>query len=87
MRLIRFLALAALLASIAWCVTAPGYEPAIAIITSLSALIGTSLAQNRRERRAMQSQKISRNAVGVQAGRDVTIGDINTLKNQKRHAE
>lgn len=84
---IRFLALVALIASIAWCIAAPGYEPAIAVVTSLSALIGASLVQKRRERDAMQSQTISHNAVGVQAGRDVKIGDINTPQDQKRHAE
>lgn len=87
MKGIKFLAWITLVASIAWCIAAPDFEPAIAIATSLSALIGASTVQRRRERDAMQSQTVSHNAVGVQAGRDVTIGDINTPQNQKRHVK
>jgi hypothetical protein len=84
---LKFLALVALLASIAWCIAAPGYESAVAIVTSLSALLGAAVGRKRCAQDTMQSQTIRDSAVGVQAGRDVTVSDINTSQNRKRNAE
>lgn len=49
MLIIKLLAGAALLGSIAWAVAAPDYEPVIAMITSLSALIAAFVSDKRRE--------------------------------------
>jgi len=59
MLIIKLLSGAALLGSIAWVVAAPDYEPAIATITSLSALIATLVVEKRRKTSARQRQVIS----------------------------
>lgn len=76
MLIIKLLAGAALLGSIAWVVAAPDYEPAIAVITSLSALIAAFVSDKRREVSTRQRQRISGNGVGLQAGGDISVGNI-----------
>lgn len=76
MLIIKFLSFMALIGSVAWCVNAPDYEPAIAIITSLSALIASSIASKREQKNSSQTQSVGDNAIGIQSGRDVTVGDI-----------
>ncbi len=76
MLIIKLLSGAALLGSIAWAIAAPGYEPVIAIITSLSALIVAFVSDKRREASARQRQLISGNGVGLQAGGDISVGNI-----------
>lgn len=76
MLIIKLLAGAALLSSIAWAVAAPDYEPAIAVITSLSTLIAAFISDKRREVSTRQRQRISGNGVGLQAGGDISVGNI-----------
>ncbi len=65
----------------AWLYAAPGYEPAIVLITSLIALI-VSFAADRRQ--SSQTQNVSSGAVGIQGGGDVKTGDISSgSKNAK----
>ncbi len=87
MGIIKLLALAALAGSIGWFIAAPSYEPAIAILTSLSTFIGSWLVQKRRDRDSIQRQSVGSNAIGIQAGRDVAIGDINASQGREDHAE
>jgi ABC-type taurine transport system substrate-binding protein len=76
MLIIKLLAVAALLGSIAWAVAAPDYEPVIATITSLSALIAIFVADKRREASTHQRQLVSGSGVGIQAGGDISVGNI-----------
>lgn len=76
MALIKLLTTFALVGSIAWCITEPGYEPGIAIITSLSALVGALFVNRKKAKRDGQKQVVSENGFGIQAGGDVTTGDI-----------
>lgn len=73
MRLITLLSVAALVGSIAWLVAEPGYESAIAVVVSLSAVIGLCGTEKKRADRA-QSQNVEKEGFGIQAGGDVKIG-------------
>ena len=76
MLIIKLLSGAALLGSIAWAIAAPDYEPVIAVIASLSAFIAAIVSDKRRKESARQRQLISGNGVGLQAGGDISVGNI-----------
>lgn len=76
MLIIKLLSGLAIICSVAWFIATPDYEPAIAGITSLSALIAILLGERRAKRRAAQNQSVAENAVGIQAGGDVKVGSI-----------
>ena len=79
----KLLSAAALFGSIAWCIAAPDYEPAIAIITSLSALATVFFVDRKRTPQEAQKQVVSQNGFGIQAGGNVTTGDITTASGEK----
>lgn len=83
MPIIKLLSVVALLCSIAWMVAAPDYEPALAIVASLSTLIANFIIEKRKEATLNQRQEITGNGVGVQAGGDVTVGNIGNLSETK----
>ena len=83
MAYVTILAVVALIASIAWVIAEPGYEPTLAVVGSMSALIAALLVDKKRARRAQQHQSVAKSSVGVQAGGDVTIGCIAGDKNAK----
>jgi hypothetical protein len=74
---IKFLAVIAFFGSVVWFFVAPDYEPAIAIVTSLSALIVAWGRRSKEKAPAGQTQSVQGEGVGVQAGGDVTMGSIN----------
>lgn len=76
MLIVKLLSVAAFIGSIVWMVAAPDYEPALAIVTSLSAFISTVLIEKRKARGATQHQSVSGNGVGIQAGGNVNIGNL-----------
>ena len=75
MLIVRILSLVALVASIAWCIKSPDYEPAIAIVTSLIAVVASWRSAEKKQP-ADQKQVIGEQGFGIQAGGDVTTGDI-----------
>ena len=77
---LKLLAAIAVIGSIAWVIARPGYDSAIAVVTSLAALVGAFVEEKRRARRAQQHQSISESSFGIQAGRDVNLGDIGRKK-------
>lgn len=79
--IIKILSFVALIGSVAWFVYDPDFEPAIAIVTSLSALIATWVASKREQRSASQTQVVGENSVGIQSGGNVTAGDISIKRN------
>jgi hypothetical protein len=82
-KLIKFLAVVALIGSITWLVSAPGFEPALALVGSMSALVSAFVVEKRSQRHARQQQSVSNSSMGIQAGGDVNIGDINSEKHAK----
>lgn len=80
---IKLLTAIVLLGSIAWVIADPGFEPALAVVGSISALISAFLVEKRNARRAQQHQSVSKSSIGVQAGGDVRIGNIDRDKHGK----
>jgi len=76
MAYVKILSVIALIGSITWLIAEPGYEPGLAAIGSISALISAFLVEKRNARRAQQHQSVSKSSVGIQAGGDVSIGTI-----------
>ena len=74
MLIVKVLAGIAFAGSVIWLIAQPDYEPAIAVVTSLSALIGAIFVERRNAARAAQTQTVGAGGVGVQAGGDVSIG-------------
>ena len=83
MAYIKFFAVIALIGSTAWVISDPGFEPSLAVVGSISALISSFFVEKRNTRLPEQHQSISKSSVGVQAGGDVSIGDIRNDKNAK----
>jgi allophanate hydrolase subunit 1 len=79
MAYIKVLAVVSFLGSIAWLIAAPGYEPGLAVVGTLSVLISLFLVEKRKARRAQQHQSVSDSSVGIQAGGSITIknSDLN----------
>jgi len=73
---VKFLAAVALLGSIAWTIADPGFESGLTVVGSLSALVSAFLVEKRNARLARQQQTVSKSSIGVQAGGDVNIGNI-----------
>ena len=83
MAYLKVLAAIALIGSIGWVIADPGFEPALAVVGSISALVSAFLVEKRNARRAQQHQSVSNSSIGVQAGKDVSIGSIG----RDKHAE
>lgn len=74
---IRVVSLAALLLTIAWLVYDPAFNSAVATVSSLAALLSSFLIRKpTSELEARQSQKVSSDSIGVQAGGNVHIDKI-----------
>jgi hypothetical protein len=78
MAYVKFLSVIVLIGSIAWVIADPGFEPALAFVGSISALVSAFLVEKRNARRARQHQSVSEASIGVQAGGDVSIRNIGT---------
>ena len=77
--IIRFLYLAIFLASVAWMIAEPGYEPAIGIRTALIGLLTQWIINKKKgETLSAQTQTVGDHSIGIQAGGNV---EIDTLKN------
>jgi hypothetical protein len=70
---VKLLAAIAVIGSIAWVLTHPGYESALAVIGSISALVSAFVVEKRNTRRAAQHQSVSKSSVGIQAGGDARV--------------
>lgn len=73
---VKVLAAIALIGSIAWVIADPGFEPSLAVVGSLSALVSAFIVEKRNARRAQQHQSVSKSSIGVQAGGNVNIGNV-----------
>ena len=76
MLIIKILSGLAFIGSVAWFMAQRDYEPAIAIVTSLSAFIAAWLHDKKLKRQANQNQTVTSDGIGIQAGGDVSIGGI-----------
>lgn len=87
MLIIKLLSGIAFISSIVWFIAVPDYEPAIAIITSLSAFIAVWFGENRAKRKALQNQSVAADSIGIQAGGDVSVGSIHANRKGSSNAE
>jgi hypothetical protein len=78
MLIIKFLSGLAFIGSVVWFIAQRDYEPAIAILTSLSAFVAAWFVDKKQKRQANQNQSVSNNGIGIQAGGDVNFGSIRT---------
>jgi hypothetical protein len=78
MRTIKLLSGIGFLASIAWFITAPDYEPAISALGSLAALIALFMREKKAASQPVQSQSLAENSIGIQAGGDIQVGSIHS---------
>jgi hypothetical protein len=83
MRYVKILAAIALIISAAWLIADPGFEPALGVVGSISALVSAFIVEKRNLQRAQQQQSVSKSSIGVQAGGNVSIGDIGGGKHVK----
>jgi membrane associated rhomboid family serine protease len=79
---VKILAAIAVIGSIAWVIADPGFESGLSVVGSISALVSAFLVERRNARRT-QYQSVSKSSIGVQAGRDVSIGNIGGDKHVK----
>lgn len=77
---LKFLAGLSFIGSIAWFYSQRDYEPALAIIGSLSTFIGLWVADTKTKRKATQHQVVAQGGIGIQAGGDIQTGDIRINK-------
>ncbi|MGO3890110.1 MAG: hypothetical protein ACTJHW_03945 [Paenalcaligenes sp.] len=75
MLIIKILSGLAFIGSVVWLIAQPDYEPAIAIATSLSAFIAAWFSE-RKKSAPSQSQTVAENGIGIQAGGNVSTGNI-----------
>ena len=87
MLIIKLLSGITFIGSIVWFIAVPDYEPAIAIVTSLSACIAVWFAEKREKRKALQNQSIAADGIGIQAGGDVSVGSIHANRKGSSNAE
>jgi hypothetical protein len=71
--MLKILAIIGLIGSIIWAVAKPNYDSILAVITAMAAAIGSFKNQNNK---SGQNQTVHKNGIGIQAGNDVSIGDI-----------
>lgn len=79
---LKILAVVSLLGSIGWLLWDPGFEPALAIVAAIVTLISAKVVEARRAT-MQQSQSVSNSSVGIQAGRDVRIGNRGSQKHDR----
>ncbi|WP_159237789.1 hypothetical protein [Raoultella terrigena] len=86
MLIIKILSGLAFIGSVAWFIEQHDYEPAIAIVSSLSAFIAAWFGDKKIKQQAKQNQTVSKDSIGIQAGGDVSTGDIRVSRGN-RNAE
>lgn len=80
MLIIKILSGLAFIGSVVWFTVQRDYEPAIAIVTSLSAFIAAWFGEKKMKRQASQNQTVAENGIGIQAGGDVSTGSIRSSR-------
>jgi hypothetical protein len=78
MKMIKILTTFAFLGSLCWLITQPGWEPGIAVVFSLIALIAEFTVKKKSKVQPQQKQTVTGNSTGFQAG-----GNINISTNKK----
>jgi O-antigen ligase len=83
MAYVKILSVIAFIGSLAWFIAKPGYEPGLAVIGSIAALLSAFIVERRNARSFQQDQSVSESSVGIQAGGDISIGTMGRDKHAK----
>lgn len=75
----------AFVGSVTWCIASPGYEPAIAVVTSLAAFISSLFLKDKSNVDPKQNQSVGPGGIGIQAGGNVTSGNISSKNEDGSH--
>jgi hypothetical protein len=73
---LRISSLVALLVTVVWVFYKPGFDSVAAAAAALAALLSSFFVKNE-EVEPTQKQDVSGKSAGIQAGRDVKVGNIN----------
>ena len=84
MLIIKLLSGLAFIGSVTWFIVQPDYEPAIAIVTSLSAFVAAWLGEKKMKRHPSQNQNVAESGIGIQAGGDVSTGNIRSSRRDEK---
>ena len=76
MSIVKLLAVVSLIGAALWFYAQPDYEPALAIVGSISTLITVLFVERRKRVTETQKQTVGTGGIAVQAGRDVSIGTL-----------
>lgn len=76
MILVRIFYLVAIIASIGWFFSTPGFDSGIAVLTSFSALLADVFRSRAKKKQTGQRQTVSSGGIGIQGGGDVTVGSV-----------
>jgi hypothetical protein len=82
MRYLKLVAWLGLGLAVAWVIYKPGFDSGTALVAAILALSGLHLAGKKHVEKvdSSQTQSVSGNGIGIQAGRDVTIGELSGPK-------
>lgn len=83
----RVLATISVFVGLAWSFMEPDFASIGFALSSLVVLAGTFVTGKNRSAQPSQSQKVEKNGVGIQAGRDANVGDINRPSSGKKNAK
>jgi len=72
----RLLAIVAAIVGLAWACAKPGWDSISAALAACAALFGAFLTQPPKPGNHQQ-QNVNKGGIGIQAGRDARVGDIN----------
>jgi len=74
---VLMLEVAALLCAIGWVFFLPGWDSGMALLIALGVMVKTLVSdKNIKKTPPRQHQQVSENGLGIQAGGNVTVGDI-----------
>ena len=84
---IKLLSALAFIGSVLWFIAEPDYEPAIVAITSLSGFIFLWVKEKKNQVTPLQNQTVADSGLGVQAGGNVNIGNVNINKQKSKNVK
>ena len=79
----KLVALVAFLVALAWLVYAPAFDSAAAAAAALAALVASLFLKKAETPRPGQVQHVSNQSSGIQAGRDVHAGTVNSKSKEE----
>jgi thiol:disulfide interchange protein len=83
MVIVKILLGVAFVGSAAWLFSAPSFESSVTTAASLGAFIAAWLGDKKRKQKGKQNQVVEKNGIGIQAGGDVSVGNIETKGSSK----